>query len=117
MTDELGLGDGRRDLVALHGGALLQTHGPSQCAGEFCCIHNPSMHPLRSRPLVWRSDCRPAFMERVCEHGIGHPDPDSLAHVRRVLAHYLLGDLTEDATGALEVHSCDGCCLVGTPMS
>jgi hypothetical protein len=38
------------------------------------------------------------LIERLCSHGIGHPDPDSLAHL--------------DPRGRLmlDVHGCDGCC-------
>jgi len=48
--------------------------------------------------LNWRSDRR--LMERVCPHGIGHPDPDDVAY--RV-------SRGEPATVA--VHGCDGCCV------
>jgi hypothetical protein len=34
-------------------------------------------------------------MERICEHGIGHPDPDD----RRIRTGEDMGD-----------HGCDGCC-------
>ncbi len=38
--------------------------------------------------------------ERICGHGIGHPDPDSLSWLDR------------DRPGhVLAVHGCDGCCL------
>ncbi len=83
------------------GQTILKTHGPSACSGEFCCIHNPSDHPLRDAPLNWRGDR--GFMERICAHDIGHPDPDSLAHLQRVL-----GDAYEGY--AFGVHGCDGCC-------
>lgn len=72
------------------------THGDSQCAGEYCSIHNPSEHPLADAPLHWRADRR--LMERICDHGVGHPDPDDLAHRR------LSDELADD------VHGCDGCC-------
>ena len=75
---------------------FLRTHGPDQCSGEHCCIHNPSNHPLRDAPMHWRSDKH--VMERICEHGIGHADPDDVAHRKR--------------TGVKHagVHGCDGCC-------
>lgn len=76
------------------------THDPSTCAGSACCLHQPSDHPLNTAPLFWRADS--GLMERVCEHRIGHPDPDSLAHLAT----------TRDPAwaDALGVHGCDGCC-------
>jgi hypothetical protein len=78
----------------------------AECEEHGCCIHNPSDHPLRDAPLVWRSagpfDVKPSHMERICEHGVGHPDPDALAHLRRI-------GRDEMAEG-LAIHGCDGCC-------
>jgi hypothetical protein len=37
-------------------------------------------------------------MERVCTHGIGHPDPDHIAF------------LPKDKRRWESVHGCDGCC-------
>ena len=76
---------------------FLRTHGPGECSGEFCVIHNPSDHPLRDAPMHWRVD--KGVMERICAHGIGHDDPDDVAHRQRM-----------GATHA-GVHGCDGCCL------
>lgn len=89
--------------MALPNGLVLQTHGPSRCSGEHCCIHNPSDHPLREAPLNWRADR--GLMERVCEHGVGHPDPDDLEHKRRVMKP------REYRAHAFPIHGCDGCCL------
>jgi hypothetical protein len=75
------------------GGFLRKIHKPSACAGQPCCIHNPSAHPLRDAQLHWRADRR--IMERICEHGIGHPDPDD----RKTRSNWAEG-----------VHGCDGCC-------
>lgn len=80
------------DIIGLIGGGVLVVHPPEHCAGQPCCIHNPSNHPLRAAPLAWRPDRR--IMERQCPHGIGHPDPD---------------DVTVRAGGG--VHGCDGCCF------
>ena len=77
--------------VTLESGQVLtKVHDPEKCSGEFCCIHNPSDHPLREFPRYWRADR--GMMERICPHGIGHPDPD---------------DINPDT-----VHGCDGCCVV-----
>ena len=85
------------DLIGLHDGRVLVTHPPQRCAGNACCIHNPSVHPLDTAPLHWRGDI--GLMERTCPHGIGHPDPDDIAYKARVTG--------DDGWG---VHGCDGCC-------
>jgi hypothetical protein len=38
-------------------------------------------------------------MERICSHGVGHPDPDDIA--------FKFENGLDDAMG---VHGCDGCC-------
>lgn len=43
-------------------------------------------------PQNWRSDR--GIMERICEHGVGHPDPDDPKAGNKYEA----------------VHGCDGCC-------
>lgn len=78
---------------------ILQTHNKSQCDGTFCSIHNPSNHPLRDAPLNWRGDRK--MMERICEHGVGHPDPDDVAHHHQV---------APQDDNWYSVHGCDGCC-------
>lgn len=73
----------------LVGGQIVQNvHAAWQCYGEYCCIHNPSHHHM----VNWAQNFRPdrGIMERICEHGIGHPDPD---------------DPSTDT-----IHGCDGCC-------
>lgn len=54
----------------------MHTHGPELCAGQVCCIHNPSNHWMRGWRQVWRPDR--AIVERICPHGVGFPDPDDL---------------------------------------
>jgi hypothetical protein len=76
MGDGLGLDDGFMDVIVLHDGTTLQTHGPARCLGPHCCIHNPSDHPLKDAPLQWVADMRMMF--RVCRHDSIHPDPDAL---------------------------------------
>lgn len=84
------------DVVHLVGGRVMRTHAAGKCLGPNCCIHNPSAHALVDAPLHWRADR--ALMERICSHGIGHPDPDSLAF------------LASQGVKADDVHGCDGCC-------
>lgn len=84
------------DIIGMYTGPPLVVHEVSKCAGHFCCIHRPSRHPLATAPLNWRGP--DIGMERICEHGIGHPDPDDLAHRESA-------GLTPHG-----IHGCDGCC-------
>ena len=75
---------------------MIRYHDAEACAGQHCTLHNPSDHHMRDWPLTLRET---TLMERKCPHGIGHPDPDSLAHLQRVAPG-----------GAWDIHGCDGCC-------
>lgn len=75
------------------GQLLAGVHSPDECQNEYCVIHNPSDHGMRTFPTLWRRDR--GFMERVCPHGVGHPDPDD--------------------PKAPPVHGCDGCCSEACP--
>lgn len=90
MMEEYTTGKGQRLLV----------HSKASCKGEHCVIHNPSDHPMRDFPTYWRTDR--ALMERICPHGIGHPDPDDIEFKRQ-----LKGD---EYAANESVHGCDGCC-------
>ena len=73
-------------------------HAPVQCMEGYCTIHNPSPHHMRE----WTINIRESGMaERLCEHGIGHPDPDSIAWLKRSFG--------PDAE-YFGIHGCDGCC-------
>lgn len=85
--------DGDAELWAAANVDLANVHPPERCAGQACVIHNPSDHHMRSWPLVWRGK-----MERICPHGIGHPDPDESAYLKSM--GYGGG-----------VHGCDRCCV------
>lgn len=93
---------GNNDFIFMHDGEMLRTHHPSRCVGNYCNVHNPSSHPLRDAPLHWRSERY--LMERVCSHGIGHPDPDDIAFKKRCMPPDVY------ASHAFGVHGCDGCC-------
>lgn len=71
---------------------LIKVHDEAACAGQRCTIHNRSDHSMRSFTQHWRDDR--GIMERICPHGVGHPDPDSP----------WLPDSYQ------WVHGCDGCC-------
>jgi len=75
---------------------LKNLHKNKDCVG-FCAIHHPSNHHMKNWKFVVRFD-RGGLIERICKHGIGHPDPDSLT--------YLEGIGSSDKG----VHGCDGCC-------
>ena len=69
-------------------GRVLYHHTADVCEPP-CPIHKPGEHHMVTWPLHWRND-RDIF-ERICEHGIGHPDPDS-------------------TPAGQSAHGCDGCC-------
>jgi hypothetical protein len=83
-------------VTPLFGTILTNVHQEWDCAGWPCVIHRPSHHAMRSWSLHWRDDRR--IFERICKHGVGHPDPDQIDHWRaKAQLHNL-------------VHGCDGCC-------
>jgi len=86
------------ETVILAGGQRFLAHDEGDCIGEFCCIHNPSDHHMKDWPQFWRAD--KGVMERLCEHGIGHPDPDDL----------LISGPVEGRSQWASIHGCDGCC-------
>ena len=83
------------------GGSRLLVHAEKpDCHEHNCVIHNPSKHSMNQFPLHWRGDR--GLMERICPHGIGHPDPDDLAFKERTRG--------KDHASAESIHGCDGCC-------
>lgn len=83
------------DVALVENGFLSRVHSASKCAGENCWVHNPSPTHMATWPINWRDDNRTA--ERLCEHGVGHPDLDDVTYNAR---------LGRDTT----IHGCDGCC-------
>lgn len=80
-------------------------HSKETCdSGTNCCIHNPSEHHMRDWPLTFRPDKR-NLAERICEHGVGHPDPDSLMFIAK---HDKVNP--EHVYRVPSIHGCDGCC-------
>lgn len=73
-----------------------KVHTKDQCTPP-CPFHAPSDHPLKNSPMLIRSD-KNFLVERLCEHSIGHSDPDSVAYME---VHGIK---------AMGVHGCDGCC-------
>lgn len=76
--------------ITLTGGQEIMAHAADNCIVTPCTIHAPSMHHMIEWRLIWRDDRK--IFERICEHGVGHPDPDTIF----------------DHGGG--VHGCDGCC-------
>ena len=89
--------DERRHTLEHSDVVLVNTHRADRCQGSHCTIHNMSDHTMRSYPQLWRGDR--GLMERVCPHGVGHPDPDDPKS----------SDYYE------WVHGCDGCCAGAYP--
>jgi hypothetical protein len=80
---------------------LFNPHPKSpECKKHGCVIHSPSKHSMRKFPTHWRDDRH--LMERICPHGVGHPDPDQIGYTRRKFG--------ENAARTESVHGCDGCC-------
>lgn len=73
-------------------------HSVDVCVGR-CVLHYPTEHHMRDWRLHWRVDRH--FFERICPHGIGHPDPDEMFY----------GQPHPESRG---IHGCDGCCWSGT---
>ena len=71
----------------------MHMHRKDTCATPVCAVHARSNHVLRYGPQCWNA--QRYIMERVCGHGVRHPDPDDV----RIW------------TGADNgFHTCDGCC-------
>ena len=77
-------------------GDKLKVHSRQDCRGPVCPIHNPTPHHMREWPMIWRGDRQ--IFERICDHGIGHPDPDD-QEAKLFIQGFMDG-----------VHGCDGCC-------
>lgn len=94
-----------RTFTDAYGVKLIRVHKRIECSDrKACAIHNPSDHAMRKFKIKWRIpgpfDIKPLHLERICPHGVGHPDPDNAAFHR--------------ANGSsVDVHGCDGCCSPG----
>jgi hypothetical protein len=74
----------------------VRIHARANCTPP-CPFHAPSDHPLRDAPIHIRLD-KAGLVERICPHGVGHDDPDSVAYMQAHGAKWA------------GVHGCDGCC-------
>lgn len=82
-------------------GQTLRVHSKENCKSKNCCIHNPSDHVMKDFPTHWRADR--GLMERICPHGVGHPDPDDLSYKKMIRG--------EAFVKYESIHGCDGCCV------
>ena len=106
--------------VEIEGIKLRNVHDPSKCAGRPCVIHAPLDHHMRDWPLHWRDDR--GIFERICGHGVGHPDPSQFAYwdeQRQSWRPSIADDVIDDRIGesnpweCMGVHGCDSCCWDG----
>lgn len=81
-------------------GQKLLVHNKADCKGDNCVIHNPSNHCMIEFPTHWRADRH--LMERICPHGIGHPDPDDFSFKKL--------HMNPSHSKYESMHGCDGCC-------
>lgn len=79
----------------------LQIHNKEIC-NPPCAFHAPSDHHMQYWKMLWRDDR--ALLERICKHGVGHPDPDQLT--------YLKTKVNVGYSAEKSVHGCDGCCEI-----
>jgi len=92
-----------KDIVALNDKlktVLVNVHTEDQCAGQICCIHNPSQHHMTTWPPHWNGAWKQLW--RRCPHLRLHPDPDQLSYILRRWGHEIVAETM--------VHMCDGCC-------
>ena len=80
---------GKNSWVDDYNHVIVNVHASNKCKNGYCTLHNPSDHHMLGFPQRWRQDRH--IMERMCPHGVGHPDPDDIA--------------------LNTVHGCDGCCV------
>ena len=90
----LAAAEAKMESNTLVGGTKIRTHSRGECAGYWCCIHNPSPHHMRAWEQYW--DDTDLVMHRICQHGEMHPDPDDPNEFRA--AKYHKGN-------------CCGCCI------
>lgn len=82
---------------------LIYVHSQLLCDGRPCPLHNRTDHHMRKFPQHWRDERQ--FMERICTHGIGHPDPDQW--------DFLVRQMGKKGAKAEFIHGCchEGCCI------
>lgn len=79
---------------------LEHVHEPDDHIIDECALHNPTSHKMSDWQLFWRDDR--SMLERICRHGVGHPDPDQV--------RFWVAARGETYAESVSVHGCDGCC-------
>lgn len=76
-------------------------HRRSACKGRSCIVHNPSdtVANREDWPYIFREGHAGGRIERVCPHGVGHPDDSQVKYLEEVTGETHWG-----------LHGCDGCC-------
>lgn len=82
------------------GQLVWNVHPARRCEGRGCWVHHPSSHHMTEWPIHLRRDKGYLTVERICAHGVGHPDPDDVAFNASLGRH-------------VSFHGCDGCCGTG----
>ena len=84
----------------------IRIHNVDECSAlksfkiAYCPFDKPSDHKMEDWPINIRLDAfARGLCERLCPHGVGHPDPDSLQYMMVMTRRKSWG-----------VHGCDGCC-------
>jgi hypothetical protein len=80
-------------------GQTLRVHSRVRFCDEGCTVHNPT-DPHPNWLTHWRSDR--GIFERICPHGVGHPDRDALRFHAKMAG--------EEPARWAGMHGCDGCC-------
>lgn len=77
-------------------------HPRSRCVLDLipCIFHSPTAHKMSEWPYNLRET---GLVERMCAHGVGHPDPDSAAFMDDFYG------IKKREYGYMR-HGCDGCC-------
>lgn len=91
----------RESVVWIDGIRLTNVHHWTKCNPDPCVIHRPTRHLMTHFPLHWRNDR--GIFERICPHGIGHPDPDQFTYWASI------------GQESQAIHGCDGCCSGNRP--
>lgn len=87
--------EGRGERWRLAGDEIVSNvHLRKDCKRNKCTLHNAVDPHMTTFRLHYRHDR--GIFERICEHGVGHIDPNTY--------------LPHDDSG---IHGCDGCCWRG----
>ena len=81
------------------GQVIVHVHPETDDCSRFGCVLHSPTDPNQDWPTHWRGDR--GLMERICPCGVGHPDKDAIAFIRRTRG--------EEAARCEAIHGCCGC--------